>query len=222
MGWDPIWEKVFQERDWGKYPAESLIRFIAKNLPNTCRKEIKILEIGCGGGANLWYMAREGFDVYGIDGSSTAIKKARVFLEAEKLNAELKIGDAAKLPYDGSYFDAVIDVECLYSNSKADAQKILAQIKRVLKDGGLFYSRTLADDMYIGSSRRKIADMEYTDVSDGPLAGRGLSRLSTRDQAMALYGKFLDVISIDSLVTTFNNGSFKLSEWNIICRKEAL
>ena len=25
--WDPIWEKVFLESPWGKYPGESLIQF---------------------------------------------------------------------------------------------------------------------------------------------------------------------------------------------------
>jgi len=96
----------------------------------------------------------------------------------------------------------------------------LAEIKRVLKDGGLFYSRTLADDMYIGSSRKKLAEMEYTDVSDGPLAGRGLSRLSTKEHIKDLYGKFLSVMSIDALVTTFNDGAVKLSEWNVVCKKQ--
>jgi hypothetical protein len=62
--------------------------------------------------------------------------------------------------------------------------------------------------------------MEYVDVSDGPMAGRGLARLSSKDQVEALYGKFFTIMSIDSLVATFNNGSIKVSEWNIICRKQ--
>lgn len=220
MGWDPVWEMVFQNNEWGRYPGESLIRFIAKNFYNTNRKDIKILEVGCGIGANLWYMAREGFDVYGIDGSASAINKAEALLKVDRLKGNLTIGDAAILPYEDFYFDAAIDVECLYANSKADAEKILSEINRVLKDGGLFYSRTFAEDMYIGKSNKKIAEMEYVDVSDGPMAGRGLARLSSKEQVEALYGKLFTIMSIDSLVTTFNNGSIKVSEWNIICRKQ--
>ena len=62
------WEEIFKTQGWGKYPPEELIRFIARKYshePN--RKSIKILEIGCGPGANIWYLAREGFTVYGID-----------------------------------------------------------------------------------------------------------------------------------------------------------
>ena len=62
------------------------------------RSQVKILEVGCGPGANIWYLAREGFDVYGIDGSSTGIAKAQAFLKKENLNAHLSIGDVNKLP----------------------------------------------------------------------------------------------------------------------------
>ena len=77
MSWDNTWDKIFQDNEWAKYPAEDLIRFIAKNFYNAeIRKKIKILDIGCGTGCNLWFLAREGFQVFGIDGSKNAIARA--------------------------------------------------------------------------------------------------------------------------------------------------
>jgi tRNA G46 methylase TrmB len=59
LGWDPVWESIFQERDWGKYPGEELIRFVARNFYSfEDRKSVKLLEVGCGTGANLWFMAK--------------------------------------------------------------------------------------------------------------------------------------------------------------------
>ena len=56
------WENIFLQKEWGKYPSIALVRFIASNYYDAQdRNEIKILEIGCGTGANLWYLAREGF-----------------------------------------------------------------------------------------------------------------------------------------------------------------
>lgn len=38
--WDSVWEKIFQEQEWGKYPGESLIQFIARNFYKMDRKNI--------------------------------------------------------------------------------------------------------------------------------------------------------------------------------------
>lgn len=106
MAWDQTWENVFKTQEWGKYPSEDLIRFVARNFYGApSRKEIKILEVGCGTGANLWYVAREGFSVYGIDGSKTAVEKANARLNSEipGWSGELLIGDIISLPYNDAF-----------------------------------------------------------------------------------------------------------------------
>ena len=70
-----IWNKIFTQKEWGRYPSENLIKFIAKNFYHLKRSEINILEIGCGPGANIWYLSREGFISHGIDISSVAIPR---------------------------------------------------------------------------------------------------------------------------------------------------
>ena len=220
MVWDNLWEQIFQESEWGKYPAESLIRFIANNFYHKRNRGIKILEVGCGPGANIWYLAREGFEVYGIDGSLTAIAKAKDRVADEGFNAQLKVGDIMTLPYDDCFFDAVIDVECLYCNDRKDTKAILGEISRCLKDDGLFYSRTLADDMYVGKTQTKVSHLEYKEISDGPIAGKGLARLMDKAEISSLYGTFFIIRSIDKLEYTLDNGSMKVSEWIIVSQKE--
>jgi len=56
-----------------RYPNEELLRFFGRHyflLPPEQRRKIRILEVGCGSGANLWMIAREGFEAHGIDLSS--------------------------------------------------------------------------------------------------------------------------------------------------------
>lgn len=217
--WDPVWEKVFSENAWGKYPGESLIRFIARNFYKLNRPEVKILEVGCGPGANIWYMAKEHFSPYGIDGSSTAIKQAQSRLSEENLSAELIVGDVVNLPYPDNFFDAVIDIECLYANDIDNTQKILNEIYRVLKKNGLFYSRTLSEKMYLGKSRVQIAEKSFTDISDGPIAGKGFTRLMDMNDINSLYGKIFKIRSIDFLECTQNNRAETISEYIIISEK---
>lgn len=145
MAWDNTWEEVFSNNEWGKYPAESLIRFIARNFYKVNKREsIKILEVGCGPGANLWYMNREGFTVYGIDGSETAIKKAEKRLKEDiwdgKGNYSLQVGDIISLPFEDNFFDAVIDCEVTYANKYDEAKRMFAEMHRVVR-GGAYCTR---------------------------------------------------------------------------------
>jgi len=216
-----IWDKVFQNQDWGKYPAESLIRFTAKNFYQKDRRKINILEVGCGPVPNVRYFAREGFNAYGIDISSIAIKKGEKILDKEGLSAELSVGNIEKISYPDSFFDCVIDNECLYCNSLENTKKILEEIKRVMKTGGLFYSRTFNNDMYTGRTQTKISDFEYDEISDGLFANKGFTRLIDGDGIKKLYGHFFHIVSIDRLISTINNEEIVISEWIIICQKPA-
>lgn len=133
MVWDPVWKEVFRKQSWGKYPAEDLIRFVARKfyaVPN--QPQVKILEVGCGPGGNLWYMAREGFTVYGIDGSKTAIKEAQARLDAEvnDWKGGVIVGDFLYLPHEEDFIDAVIDNEAIYTNSYEDSKQIYKNIYR--------------------------------------------------------------------------------------------
>jgi len=218
MVWDLEWDNVFKKQDWGKYPPECLIRFIAKYYYNSDRKTIKILEVGSGTGTNIWYMAREGFDVYGVEGSMTAVEKAKRRMEGDALHATIIQGDILNLPFQKENFDAVIDGDCLYCNSTEDTNKALSEIKRVLKSGGLFFSRTPTDKMYIGKSYDTVGDAEYKNISDGPLQGKGLARLSNRDMIEAMYGKYFKILSIDREDHTRDNGYILVSKWVIVCQ----
>ncbi len=219
MTWDTVWEKIFQSQEWGKYPAESLIQFVARNFYKRDRAQTRILEVGCGPGPNIWYLAREGFLAYGIDGSTTAIAQAEKRLSSEGLSARLDTGDISSLPYPDVHFDAVIDNECIYCNSRKDTEKILSEIKRVLKKQGLFYSRTVSSEMHIGKSHRKLGPFEYTDISDGIFKGKGFVRLIDKPGINDLYGKYFTIRSIDSLTYTQYNNEIMVKEWIIVAEK---
>ncbi len=112
---EEIWENIFSNKEWGKYPSENLIRFIARNFYNVKnRNEIRILELGLGTGANLWFCAREGFRVSGIEWSKTGVERFQKRLDDENLSSqidEIKIGDyEQKLDeFKDESFDAWID-----------------------------------------------------------------------------------------------------------------
>jgi ubiquinone/menaquinone biosynthesis C-methylase UbiE len=131
------------------YPSEQLVQFIAMNyfaLPVAERNKVKVLEVGCGNGRNLWMLAKEGFDTYGVDGSATSIELARTHLRDKwGVKAHLETAPFDALPFPDNYFDAVCDVFSLLCVSLAGARVAFRETRRVLKPGGLFFSYRLSD-----------------------------------------------------------------------------
>ena len=218
MSWEPIWEQVFLKQEWGQYPPEELIRFVARNFYGAPdRKEIRILELGCGPGANVWYLAREGFEAHGIDGSKTAIANAGRRMHAEGLTANLQVGDIMFLdqmcPKD--HFDAVIDISCLQHNKVSAVDSILQQALHVLKPHGKIFAMmvttgTLGDGMgqevepgsFVGNPSWHGAS--FLEV---PLHGEALKHYFTLEEIQRLFARFIDV-QIDSLLRSMSNRQY--------------
>ena len=174
MSWNKIWDEIFLSKKWGQYPGEPLITFIAKYFYEKERSQIKILEIGCGPGANLWFCAREGFEVYGIDISKSAVIQCQ-----ERLNNEIpywkgKIvqGIATKLPFRELYFDAVIDNECCSCIELEDAIKTYNEAWRVLKPKGKLFIRTFSSGSDGDQTGKEISKNTWV-TNSGKTAGKG-------------------------------------------------
>ena len=217
MNWDPLWENIFKESCWGSYPNEELIRFMARNFyksPN--RKEVKVLEIGCGTGSNVWYLAREGFSAYGIDGSETATEMARDRLSGEGLEADLKTGDVVSMfqHYPENYFDAVVDIGCLQCNQLEDVQKIVTNCRVVLKPGGRMFALIVATGSLGDGSGTQIESGTYVDISEGPLKDRGLNHFFSRDEVDTVWDGFEDM-RIEYVSRSFNDCATEYRTWTV-------
>jgi len=108
-------------------------QIIKLNIKNTA--QTKILDIGCADGSFANFLAHKGFNVYGIDISEEAIKKASVFgIKASQCDIE------QGLKFKDNYFDIIIAseiIEHLY-----DTDYFLEEIKRVTKKYGYLFIST--------------------------------------------------------------------------------
>jgi SAM-dependent methyltransferase len=99
----------------------------------------RILDLGCGGGRHLVYLAKRGFDVYGLDSSSSGLAQAMNFLWKSKATGHLALHDMVMLPYDDHYFDAIISVQVMHHNTIKPIRRTVKEMYRVLKDCGLVW-----------------------------------------------------------------------------------
>src|SRR5271166_3066416 len=125
-----------------RYPNEEFLRFMGSHyfpLPHKVRKGVRILEVGCGSGANLWMVAREGFDAHGLDISNNGLSLCRQMLENWSVTAVLKHGDMTRLDCPDDHFDVVADVFSSYCLVEKDFRRFLYEAGRVLKPGGRLF-----------------------------------------------------------------------------------
>lgn len=220
--WDSGWDTIFTNNEWGKYPPEEVIRFVARNFAKTRHQDIKILEVGCGTGANLWYVSREGYQAFGVDGSEVALGRARSRFEQEGLTVQLFQGDVMQLPFEDEFFDAVLDVECIYANTMKDSHKIIKEVERVLKPQGLFFSKTFMTGTYGDGNGEKVEGERntYKEITEGALhKGYGVIRFSDEEDIQELYAPFT-ILEMDYLTRSQKNRSNEVKEWLITCQKQ--
>ena len=104
-------------------------------------KNIKLLDIGCGGGLLCEPLARLGANMTGIDASSAAIAAARTHSKDSELDISYQEISAEDLADTGALFDVVYASEVI--EHVADRQLFLASMARLLKPGGVFVLTTI-------------------------------------------------------------------------------
>jgi len=210
-----------------QYPNEALIRFLAANYFNLSlkkRKKIRILELGCGSGANLWMMAKEGFDVYGIDIAPTGIKLAKKMLKLWNVSAGLKIGNMRKLDFPDNFFDAIVDVVSVQHVDLAGHKEVYGEVFRCLKPGGHFFQWHLGarSASFAEGNGKKIDELTLSGILNPkvPFYGCGLiCFLTPRKAEKMLSEASFNNINIETYIRTYKNRSQKIEYLAIQAKK---
>ena len=133
-------------------------------LRERIRPGMSILDAGCGGGRNLVYFLRSGYDVYGVDATREAILAVREFASrwAPSLPAEnFRVEPVEKMSFADGSFDVVISSAVLhFSRDEAQFHAMLREMWRVLRPGGLFFAR-LASSIGIETRIRPLSNRRY-------------------------------------------------------------
>lgn len=225
-----LFDAQYQELGLGAqrlYPNESLLRFLGTRffgLTPLERAGIRILEVGCGSGANLWMMAKEGFLAYGVDASPLAVSLARKHLRKKwGVSAIVEVARFDDLAYPSDWFDVVCDVVSLQHTTLAGSRNALDEIQRVLKPGGLFFSHRLSDRSVItnapGAEWVDAATMARNPDPTLPIPHGGLLSFWNPDLVAQMYGEAgLEVVSIERDARTYQDGSL-MEYLSIVGRK---
>jgi len=99
-------------------------------------KERRVIDLGCGAGRHVVYMAEHGFETHGLDISGTGLKLTKERLRERNLEAHLVKCDMESLPYINSCFNTIISLNTIYHQKLKGIQETIKEIHRVLKQKG--------------------------------------------------------------------------------------
>jgi cyclopropane fatty-acyl-phospholipid synthase-like methyltransferase len=159
-----------------------------------------VLEIGCGTGKYLKYLAGLGFQTDGIDSSPAAVKMTKKLLDDK--TSSVKKADMFKFDIPKNKYDLIISVSTIHHGLKKDVQNLINKIYEALaKNGKIFI--TVSD---FEKDRKKDSWKDNREIEIGtyvPTTGpeKGLPHsFYTKEEAQKLFSKFSDVkISLDDI-----------------------
>jgi SAM-dependent methyltransferase len=104
-------------------------------MPFTEMRGKRLLELGHGVGSDLLTFAQNGAEACGIDITEEHHRLAKRNFELHGLPADLRVGDAASLPWPDASFDVVYSHGVLHH--MPDTRQCVREAHRVLRPGGL-------------------------------------------------------------------------------------
>lgn len=132
QGWEQLWRRGVVYSDT---PQQEVVD-LAQRLK--ARDRARVLDLGCGLGRHLLWLASEGFAACGCDVSSTAVAACRDALKASGLRAGVIRAEMAALPFKTNGFDAVIAWDVVFHSTVRGILATVQDVRSCLRQGGLF------------------------------------------------------------------------------------
>lgn len=230
---DPSWETNIYSKNGmiNRYPFGELVSVFFRSLRflnnwSEKRSETRVLEIGSGAGNNLWFFSKEGFDVYGIDGSESACRIARQQLAERECEANIQTAEFDNLPFEDEMFDIIVDREATYCGDFDAMGRTWAEANRVLRPGGLVIAFLFSDDhpdcieaRSDSSYATRIGKDTFTDSKSATFTGTGIAHFCSRKEIDDLFS-FLDIKSIskhtNQTIFSSDENHARYAEWIVV------
>ncbi len=98
----------------------------------------RALDIGCGTGTNVVYLAKQGFEVTGIDFIPRAIRKARERARNANVQVELRVANVLEPSDLGAPFDLVLDIGCFHNFDSMGRARYVENLLRWTYPGSIY------------------------------------------------------------------------------------
>jgi len=125
-----------------------------------------VLDCGCGTGENALYLAEQGHEVWGIDASPSAIRKAESKAKDRGIAVKFLTVDALDLGGLGRTFDTVIDCGLFHVFSDQDRERYVSSLASVTASGAKLVLLCFSDLQPGDLGPRRVSQREIKQAFD--------------------------------------------------------
>lgn len=219
MGFSNEWDERYKENTHlSIWPWSDIVSMVMRySRPNS--DKFKVLELGCGAGANIPLFSSLNVDYYAVDGSETIIKQIQK--EYPKYKNNILCGDFIKnIPLEK--FDLIIDRASLTHNTTNDIKECLSKCYYQLKKGGKFigsdWYSTEYSDYEIGDSTDDI--WTKNNFTEGSFAFAGKVHFSDKDHILELFKDFKILHMQHKIIQQeIPKNDWHFASWNFVAEK---
>ncbi|WP_236788459.1 class I SAM-dependent methyltransferase [Amycolatopsis sp. GM8] len=171
-----------------------------------------VLDVGCGPGDNAVFLASRGYHVTGVDGSPTAIERARA--KVADLDLEFEVADVTKLEGFEDRFDTVVDSALYHCLDDDEQRAYVAALHRACRGGATVHVFCQAEQVAGLPGPRVISEQNLRDTFAGGWRITRLRRadyttVMTRDMLVRMTEQSLDEVRFD------DSGRFLMPAWQL-------
>jgi len=214
------WEQIYSNNaHMSVWPWSDLVSYVMRySKPD--RAGYRVLELGCGAGANIPFFVNLGVDYYAIEGSQTIVNMLRE--QYPQLRERIIVGDFShEMPFEGE-FDLIVDRASVTTDTTDTISKILDQVYQLLKPGGKFigidwYS---TEHSQYGKGTADADPYTYKDFSEGQFSGLGRIHFSDKKHLAELFARFeLEILEHKSYRREIPADRNIMASWNLVARR---
>jgi len=169
----------------------------------------RVLDAGCGGGRNLIYMLRQGYDIFAADADASAVahvQRLAASLAPRLPASNIVVAPVERMPFPDAFADVVLSSAVLHF-ARGDEQfdEMVREMWRVLKPGGMLWARLAST---IGIEAQVVSlDGRRSRLPDGS------DRYLVDEALLTETTKKLDGRLLDPIKTTVVSGQRAMTTW---------
>ncbi len=220
MSFSKEWNDAYKNNThMSVYPWSDVVSYVMRYV-RLLGSDMKVLELGCGAGANIPLFQNLNIQYFAIEGSEVIVKKLKE--KFPQYSNSIIVGDFTKeLPFIDT-FDLIIDRASITHNNTDSIELCLELINKKLTKNGKFMGFDWFSTEHSDYKKRESKEDLYTvvDFKEGQFKGIGKVHFSDKNHIIDLFKNF----EIQNLTHKIIKDDFitdhVFASWNIIANKK--